>query len=453
MRGKTLSVLIVLSAAAAVLAAALVFGGILPPFSLQQVDESDYGPPALAFDFVGFADTPGWREDDHAAAVPVFLRSCARLALLDDGAPANPVEALGPAHPGLSLSGAAGDWRPACAAAAALDLDSLERDEAARAARRFFEEHFRPLRISSRRDPAPDGPARRLGPRLSQTGLFTGYFEPAFEASPVPTARFSAPLHARPSDLVMVDLGAFRPALAGERIAGYVNDGRLHPYPDHRAINDGALDGRDSRVLAFLDPNDLFFLQIQGSGRLRFEDGLELRVGYDGQNGHPYTPIGRVLIENGALSREAVSMQSIRAWLEAAAPADARSLREENASYVFFRPLPPPEDPALGPPGADGTSLTPGRSLAVDSRYFALGLPVWVSIPGSESPVGPIRRLFIAQDTGGAIRGPVRGDIFFGAGPEAGEIAGLFQAEGELIALLPARVAGRLAMASARDRS
>lgn len=446
---RLLPVVLTLSIAVAALAAILVFGGVMAPYAQRAIDEADYGPPALVFDFARFSELPNWPHDDFAAAVPVFLRSCARFGGVSDDAPANPEEALGPAHEGLSLAGKVGDWRPICIAAAELAAGGLSGAGAGAKARRFFETHFRPLRITSLRAPKPDGPARGRKPLASAAGLFTGYFEPVYRASLQHTNEFSAPLYARPDDLVMVDLGAFRPALAGTRIAGYVEAGRLLPYPDHQAIAAGAL-GPRGRVIAWLDPNDLLFLQIQGSGRLELVEGGELRVGYDGQNGHPYTPLGRVLIERGELEREEVSMQSIRAWLRAASPEAAKALREANASYVFFRVLGDLEDPALGPPGAGGAQLTPGRSLAVDRRYFALGTPLWVSIPAGGDGSGPLDRLFVAQDAGGAIRGPVRGDIFFGAGPQAGERAGAFRAEGELFALAPISVAARLALASAR---
>lgn len=434
------------------LAGYLVFTGVTPPYAPAGVSDADYEPPEIMFDFARFSDIPAWPNDNLAEAVPVFLRSCARFGGVSDAAPANRQEALGPAHHGLSLSGRVGDWRPICVAAAALAAQDLSGEDAQSAARRFFESHFRVLKITSRRAPKQEGDARWRRPVVKETGLFTGYFEPVYEASLQRTDRFAAPLYARPDDLVMVDLGAFRQELAGQRIAGSVKDGSLVPYPDHQAIDEGALGAR-ARVIAWLDPNDLLFLQIQGSGRLELAGGGEMRVGYDGQNGHPYTPVGRVLIERGELKRENVSMASIRAWLDRAAPDAARALREANASYVFFRTLDDLENPALGPLGAGGAQLTPGRSLAVDRRYYALGTPVWVVASKGGGGDGALDRLFIAQDTGGAIRGPVRGDIFFGAGKEAGDLAGAFKAEGEAFALVPTSVAARLALASARAQS
>ncbi len=385
------------------------------------------GPPALAepqrpqLALKEFGALAGWRESDPSLAVAAFARSCAAHAGLADEAPANPHEALG--LEGVSLGGAASDWRPACAAAAAF----LAAPGDAASARGFFETHFRAVTLSA-------GPER--------TGRFTAYFEPSYPASDQRTEEFSAPALARPADLVTVDLAAFRDELAGERIAGSVLDGALSPYPDHAAINAGALESRASAI-AWTRPTDLLFLQIQGSGRLRVA-GRDLRVGYDGHNGHPYTAVGKTLVEKGALPRESVSMQTIRAWLDAAPAAEARAVRETNRSYIFFRRLDDLADPTLGPLGADGVQLTPMVSLAVDPRFTPLGAPVYVDIGAGEAGGEPFRRLMIAQDRGGAIKGPVRGDIFAGAGEDAGAFAGPFNRMGAMTVLLPNAVADRL---------
>ena len=283
-----------------------------------------------------------------------------------------------------------------------------------------------------------------MGALFEAQGRYTGYFEPFYEASPYRTSVYSAPVYTRPADLITVDLGRFRPELAGQRIAGRVVDGVLDPYPDHAAINGGALAGR-ARVIAYMRPSDLLFLQIQGSGRIKLSD-TELRLGYDGANGRPYTAIGRTLIDMGALSKEAVSMQTIRDWLDRAPAAEARTVRESNESFVFFRVLDTLADPSLGPLGAQGVQLTPGRSLAVDPRYTPYGAPVFISIDGDPAlRRTSIRRLMIAQDTGGAIKGAVRGDIFSGSGPRAGEVAGRLNETGEMFVLVPAPLAERLA--------
>lgn len=448
-RRSLLGPFLLFSVAAAAVAAVLVFSGVLPTFTQSRIDENDYAPPELDFEFQKFSELENWRLDNQAAAIPAFLRSCSRLAPLHDDAPANSEEALIGKHEGVSLGGTAGDWRAACAGAGEFAAQNFA-DDAVRvdAARAFFEQHFRPVRIIGVRPPKAEGRALFRHPLVSDKGLFTGYFEPVYQASPTPTGKYSAPVLARPGNLVMVDLGDFRKELAGQRVAGFVADGRLVPYADHRSINAGAL-GQDARAIAWLDPNDLFFMQVQGSGRLKFDDGREMRVGYDGQNGHPYTAIGKTLIERGAMTLDDVSMQSIRTWLETATPGAAREVRETNPSYVFFREITDLPNPALGPLGAQGAQLTDGRSLAVDRRYHTLGAPVWVAIPAVEGESSALMRLFIAQDSGGAVRGPVRGDIYFGAGAEAAEIAGHFRAEGHMSVLIPTPVAARLAMARA----
>ncbi len=437
-----------------VLASALVFGGILPPFSKTGFPDSAYEIAGFDLRAVTYDDISDWRKDDQSATVPALLRSCERILDLPDDAPVNALEAFGDnalveTVPG-SLAGRARDWRQICAQAKKLTIFSYADDNARQSfARRFYEAHFTPHVVQIKSVPKPDGPARDAPPRTGEEGLFTGYFEPVYEAFEFETVEFSAPVYARPADLVMVDLGRFRADLAGVRIAGSIEDGRLKPYPDHREINDGALRDR-ATVIAWMRPTDLLFMQIQGSGRIRFRNGETLRLGYDGQNGHPYTPVGRILIEKGEVARERMSMQAIRRWLDRASPEDARALREANASYVFFRELTEAGDPKLGPLGAQSVQLTAGRSLAVDRRYHALGLPVWVSIDeGQPGIINDFRRLFIAQDTGGAIKGPIRGDIFVGTGPRAESVAGVLNARGAMTVLLPNPVAQALAR---RDR-
>ncbi|MGE3932843.1 MAG: murein transglycosylase A [Rhodospirillaceae bacterium] len=281
------------------------------------------------------------------------------------------------------------------------------------AARAFFERWFLPWRI--------DG----------GDGLFTGYYEPEVQGALAPDARFAVPLYRRPQEHVAVELGRFRESWRGERTAGRVSDGRLEPLPTRAQIDAGAYAGRGLEIAWLDDAADAFFLQIQGSGRVRLPDGTVRRLGYDGANGHPYTAIGRVLVERGTMPLEQVTMQSIRAWL-AANPAEAGGLMARNASYVFFRWL-----DGDGPLGSQQTALVPGRSLAVDPRFVPLGAPVWIDTQDPLAPGAPLRRLTVAQDTGGAIRGPVRGDVFFGAGPRAAEAAGRLRAPGRAWILLP----------------
>ncbi|MCC7428209.1 MAG: MltA domain-containing protein [Alphaproteobacteria bacterium] len=359
-----------------------------------------------------FTDLPGWAEDRHAEALPALRASCARFATL----PAR--EALGGDGVVAALAGVAGQWRPVCEAAAALpDADPAQ-------ARAFFERHFQPYRAQA----GEPWEGRR-------DGLVTGYYEPEIAGARRRSARAQVPLHGRPRDLVEVDLGRFRPALAGQRIAGRLDgQGQLQPYPSRADIAREGLDGR-APVLAWAESAaDAFFLQVQGSGRVRLAEGGTLRLGYAGQNGHPYVPIGRVLVERGEMAREQVSMGSIRAWL-AANPDRARALMDENPSYVFFRELRGLAE-SDGPLGGFGVPLTAGRSVAVDRRHLPLGLPLWLE---TADPIGgaPIRRIVLAQDVGSAIRGPLRLDLFWGTGAEAGRHAGVMRNPGRFWLLLP----------------
>ena len=359
------------------------------------VEDAPREAPA-AWTPVAFSELPGWADDRHDEAADALRKSCGILAPRPDS------RSLGAG----GLAGTVADWRPICA-----ELGSLD----AAAARAFFERWFTPH-------------------AADRDGFFTGYYEPTLAAAARRTPAYATPLHARPDDLVSVTLGEFRRAWAGERIAGRVEDGRLRPYPSRGDIVAGALDDRGLEIAWVADPVDAFFLQIQGSGRLAFEDGAIARVGYDGQNGHPYTAIGRVLVAEGEMDREAVSMQSIRAWL-AANPDRADRVMNANASYVFFRRL-----ATDGPVGAQGAVLTPRRSLAVDRRFVPLSTPVWLDTTAPAPDGGDaaaFRRLMVAQDTGGAIRGATRGDVFWGAGEEAAAIAGRMQNRGRVWLLLP----------------
>lgn len=409
-------------------AAALLWGGVLHTDHKASAEE-----PRIAWKLTRFSALDGWPGSAPERALDAFARSCDALMARPDDAPANMREALGAEHDGASLSGTVADWRAPCAAAQTVLASTPD----AAAAKAFFEAQFTPVRILARR-----------GGKTRHDGLFTGYFEPEYAASRTRTEEFSAAVLPRPDDLVEVELGRFRKDLAGRRIAGRVVNGTLVPYPDNAAIS-GA-DIPDDPPLAWMRPVDLAFMQIQGSGRVRFGDGTVERLGYAAQNGHPYTAIGRVLVQRGAMPLDAVSMQSIRAWLSGAPRDDARAVLDSNQSYVFFRILTDAPVAALGPLGAQGVQLTPGASLAVDRRYYALGTPIWADARQTEGagPALHIRQLTIAQDTGGAIRGPIRGDVFVGSGAEAEEMAGPMRAEGELTALLPKALAARLARGS-----
>ena len=365
--------------------------------------------PTLTLAPVGFDRLEGWGADDPSDTLVAFRRSCSVLRSHGPGEPMAPDPAFGQV----------GDWLPACAAA-----DAPASLASAASARGFFESWFQPWQVSDQGNPV---------------GLFTGYYEPVLYGSRHPDAHYSVPLHAPPADLLRIDLGRFNPDLTGYAIWGRVADGAFVPYYTRAEIDDGALAGRNLELVWVDDPIAAFFLQIQGSGQVRLDDGSVVRVGYAGQNGRPYRAIGRDLIEMGALSRGQVSLQTIRAWLSAH-PADAATLMERNPSYIFFQ-----EHPELtadeGPLGTEGVPLTAGRSLAVDPRFLPLGAPVWLdaSAPQPDSPGGeaPLRRLMVAQDTGGAIKGVVRGDVFWGAGDRAEAIAGRMQSRGHLALLLP----------------
>lgn len=356
----------------------------------------------LVLHATAFEDLPGWAGDDPGGALAAFLRSCRVLA----ERPADTPVRLG------DRAFTIGDLQRICAAVP-------EKGDAP-AARRFFENHFQAHMLSY------DG---------TRTGLLTGYYEPLLHGSFEQSERYSIPLYRRPPEVVTVDLGAFRPELEGRRIAGAVRDGRLHPLPTRGQIVSGAYAGRGLELLWVDDPVDAFFLQIQGSGRVRLPDGGTVRVGYAGPNGHPYTAIGRILVERGALTAEEVSMQTIRRWL-AAHPEQARAVMARNASYVFFRIL-----QGQGPIGSQGVVLTAGRSLAVDASRMPLGLPVFVA--GSHpDPADPeqsrrLERLMVAQDTGGAITGALRADVFWGFGETAAAIAGHMRHDGRFWVLLP----------------
>jgi len=354
---------------------------------------------------VEFRDLPGWQKDSLEEAIVALARSCRKLAK-------KPAEAaIGP----RGIAGRAADWRTLCRE---VDGESrLAKDTLS--ARQFFERYFRPYAVRSAN---------------GHDGLFTGYFEFSLKGSRRRTARYHVPLYARPRDLVTANLGVFSSAFIGRTIAGRVKRGRLIPYDDRETIDKGALAGRGLELVWVDDPVDAFFLEIQGSGRIHLDDGSMMRVGFAGKNGHAYTAIGRVLIKMGALKREVVTMGSIRSWL-AANPTKARTVLMKNRSYVFFR-----EIQGAGPIGAQGVALTAGRSLAVDRKFLPLGVPMFVALDDPADRLAPMRRLMVAQDTGGAIRGPVRGDVFFGHGAQAAAMAGQARLHGRYWILLPVSV-------------
>jgi len=348
-----------------------------------------FPPPAGIGGAVSWKDVPGWRHDRHAEAWPALLQSCRRPAQTPP-------------------------WQAICTAAQALpDPD----DEKARA---FFERWFVAHRVA--------------GERGRRDGLITGYYEPLLEASLERTARFRYPIYGQPNDLLVVDLGALYPELAGKRVRGRLQGRRVVPYLSREDIDSPKQPLAGSEIAWVDDPLGLFFLHIQGSGRLRLPDGRTLAVGYADQNGHPYTSIGRVLVDMGELAQDDVNLFTIRDWLRRN-PQRAAEVLARNASYVFFALR---KDPAGAATGAMGVALTAERSIAVDPTAIPLGSPVWLdtTLPGEGAAA--YRRLVFAQDTGGAIKGYVRADVFFGQGERAERLAGTMKQTGRLFVLLPA---------------
>jgi peptidoglycan lytic transglycosylase A len=338
---------------------------------------------------VAFDDIPGWTDGEQAAAWSALLASCQALRARDA-------------------------WRGVCAEAAASPVP----DDAA--ARRFLQANFAPWRVASV-EGATDGPV-------------TGYYEPLLRGSRARRAPFLFPLYAPPDDLLTIDLSAVNPDLRNMRLRGRLQGHRVVPYYSRAEIESGAAPVAGKELVWVDDPVEAFFLQIQGSGRVRLDNGQVVRIGYADQNGHPYQSIGRYLVDRGELQPGEASMQAIQAWA-GLHPERLPELLNQNPSYVFFRELPALAAGA-GPVGALGVPLTPQRSVAVDPRYVPLGAPLFLSTTWPSSDL-PLNRLVLAQDTGGAIRGPVRADFFWGFGADAGALAGRMRQQGRMWVLLP----------------
>lgn len=333
-----------------------------------------------------FSALPDWMRDRQGEAFPALLRSCSRIERRAVDQP------LG----GDRRLGSIGEWQQICAAARRFTPDD-------RFARRFFEEWFQPYAVFS------DG---------TDQGLFTGYYEPLLRGSWQRKGPYQIPLH--------------RPPVKGPK--GSPSEIGL---PNRAQIAAGALRGQGLELLWVDDPIDAFFLEIQGSGRVQLDTGQVVRVGFAGKNGHSYFPVGRELIRRGEVAQEDMSMQAIRDWMKRH-PDQAPGLMALNPSYVFFRLI-----DGDGPIGAQGVALTPARSLAVDPSFVPYGVPVWLDTTDPLKPSSPIRRLLIAQDTGGAIKGAIRGDVFWGGGAEAESRAGMMKQAGRWYLLLPKAAAAR----------
>ncbi|HRD76623.1 MAG TPA: MltA domain-containing protein [Hyphomicrobiaceae bacterium] len=361
-----------------------------------------------------FADLPGWASDDHLAAYRTFQRSCVRL--------------IAAARTG-NLAGKVATPLPLFAICQDALVKPLPKTRGA--AREFFELSFAPHRVI----------------HAGGQGLLTGYYEPLLEGSRKPTDRFTAPIYKRPADLINLVHEAERGGVGANFTHARKTLKGVVPFATRAEIEKGALKGLGLELLWLADPVDVFFLQIQGSGRIRLPDGSMVRVHYDGKNGHPYSSIGRYLIDRGILPADKLSMQALGRWLRSD-PERAKPVMWHNASYVFFRELTGSE--AESTLGVLEIPLTAGRSLAVDTSHHAIGSPVYVTSPTlthARTPNG-FHRLMIAQDVGSAIRGPERGDIFFGSGDRAGGIAGITKHPGNFYVLLPRPVPSATAPAT-----
>jgi membrane-bound lytic murein transglycosylase A len=334
---------------------------------------------------------PGWSTDAVQEAWPAFLASCAALR----------------EHP---------EWAPACSAAQAVPADS------AAAIHTYFEQYFQPYRILN----VPN--RKRV-----DTGLITGYYEPLLMGSRTRSAQFSVPLYSPPPDLLTVDLASLYPQLKGMRLRGRLEGRRIVPYYSRAELaSDAILQGHE--IVWVQDALDAFLLEVQGSGRVQLPDGQVIRLQYADQNGQPYHAIGRYLVQRGELTVGQATVPGIRAWLERN-PQRLAEVLTSNPSVVFFKEV-TVQDPRVGPQGSEGVPLTAGRSIAVDPGYVPLGTPVFLAAtwPGSGQP---LQRLVVAQDTGGAISGAPRADLFLGMGSEAGGLAGQMRQTGSFWLLWP----------------
>ncbi|MEN3295906.1 MAG: rane-bound lytic murein transglycosylase [Burkholderiales bacterium] len=343
---------------------------------------------------VSFAALPAWEKDDLRQAWPAFMSSCEVLIKKPD-------------------------WKEPCTIARDVNAGNEK------AIRLFFESFFIPHQVIN-----PDG---------SDTGMVTGYYEPLLRGARKRSGPYQTPLHRAPDDMLTIDLATVYPELKGMRLRGRLVGNKVLPYPARgEMIESNALAGKE--LLWVDDPMEAFSLQVQGSGRVQLADTKEtVRVAYADQNGHPYKSIGRYLVDKGEMTLDQASAQSIKAWF-LSHPSRQQELLNANPSYVFFREE-KLTDPNKGPKGSLGVPLTPQRSIAVDTQFVPLGVPVYLSTtqPGKDAP---LQRLMMAQDTGGAIKSAVRADYFWGFGADAGEKAGKMKQRGMMWLLLPKLASG-----------
>ena len=363
--------------------AALAAGCAAPP----KPPITPLPPPTAVLKAMDWSALDGWRDNDASAAWQPFLASCTALKKQ-------------------------AKWQPVCEAAA---RQTPADDTAARA---FFEHWLAPYQLAT-----SDG---------NDAGLITGYYEPLLRGSRGRTGPYQFPLYAVPDDMLTIDLASVYPELKPYRLRGRLQGNRVIPYFNRAEIENGAAPLAGKELFWVDDAVELFFLQIQGSGRIQLDTGETVRVGYADQNGYPYVSVGKTLVDRGELTLAQASMQGIKRWGEQH-PDKLPDLLNTNASYVFFKELPASPN---GPPGALGVPLTGGRSIAVDPRAVPLGAPVFLSTTWPNS-AEPLKRLMLAQDTGGAIKGVVRADFFWGFGEEAGKEAGAMRQQGRMWVLLP----------------
>ncbi len=347
--------------------------------ALWRWQHSRAGVPALRVEPAGYQSIEGWAADDHRAALECYLQSASLI----------------------------GQFIPSPGETQLLLKDRQK-------ARAFFEETFEPFRV------------------LADPGLLTSYFEPVLKGARKQSAAFPVPVYRRPQDLSPLPQGhpLTGQGLTAARFAG----GAFEPYFTRAEIEAGALTGQALEILYLADPVEAFVMHVQGSGRVELDDGTAVRLSFDGKNGHPYTSISKLLIERGELLREDAHLDGLLAWLRARL--DFQTYLHENKSYIFFKEL---EQSADAPSGSPGAKLTAGRSLAADPLYHAPGTPIWISAPELIYDAMPFQRLLVVQDTGSAITGPQRGDVFAGMGAEAGAIAGRIRHSCEFILLRPRR--------------
>ncbi|MDG1707870.1 MAG: MltA domain-containing protein [Emcibacteraceae bacterium] len=391
----------------------LLFGLFL--LSLYLLFAPKPEPPSTPSPYIAhsFDNLEGWQEDNHVEALLSFQISCGRLLKYPDDREYNGF-------------GVAKDWKPACETATQLESPTSPQ------AKELFETYFNVLSF-----------------REEEEGLFTGYYAPLYKGSKTQSDKFNAPLYSVPKDLQALNLGQFDSRLKGRSVVGEVKNGQFVPYKDRKIIDQGALDNQGLELVWLEKAEETFFLQIQGSGFIELESGEIMHLGYAQRNGRPYRAIGQYLIESGDVARQDMSLKAILDWMNEN-PDKSDELMWKNPSYVFFL-----ERQGDKPVGSLGVGLTPGRSLAVDREHIPLGMPLWLETYQEDDTdkeniqkQSHLNRLVIAQDTGGAIKGKIRGDVYWGIGDEAEKSAGPMKDKGSYFLFVPKNVAQSLLIES-----